>query len=285
MTSTRQYSTVATRRRITRGLYTAVSNSVWYSSILTIFIFSLSPSLFSRTFPENFPTKNHTLLDSKSPAKLVKFTLPRKLNPAVMDVSLLYDTVTVATTAQGLGFAKFLIRHHDLTSNNQISITDSHPDQSSPSNGVPQISAVILPVDAVAPPRVRPNSHKTATRTLLRKKRRTRRRSSSGDDLNDGGEEDGGFFGGDGPFFNGGWGGSGGGGGGWNFDRFGGHNWDESSSSSPSDPAFDFVYEVMCWIALSNCVHFAFKRVIRIVADGLGDAERAKVPMRLTSVC
>ncbi|PQQ21448.1 uncharacterized protein Pyn_04615 [Prunus yedoensis var. nudiflora] len=86
-------------------------------------------------------------------------------------------------------------------------------------------------------------------------------------------------------FFNGGWGGSGGGGGGWNFDRFGGHNWDESSSSSPSDPAFDFVYEVMCWIALSNCVHFAFKRVIRIVADGLGDEERAKVPMRLTSVC
>ncbi|TQE06564.1 hypothetical protein C1H46_007806 [Malus baccata] len=204
-----------------------------------------------------------------------------------MDISLLYDTVTVATTAQGLGFAKFLIRRPDLTSNNQISITDPHPDQPSPSNGVPQISAVIFSFDAVAPPRARPNSTRTATRTLLRKKRRTRRRPSSGDDSNDGGEEDGGFFGGDGPFFNGGWRGSGGGGGGggWNFDRFGGNSWDESSSSSPSDPAFDFVYEVMCWIALSNCVHFAFKRVIRILADGLGDAHREKVPMRLTSVC
>ncbi|CAN6551318.1 unnamed protein product [Malus baccata var. baccata] len=202
-----------------------------------------------------------------------------------MDISLLYDTVTVATTAQGLGFAKFLIRRHDLTSNNQISITDTHPDQPSPSNGVPQISAVIFSFDAVAPPRARPNSTRTATRTLLRKKRRTRRRPSSGDDSIDGGEEDGGFFGGDGPFFNGGWRGSGGGGGGgWNFDRFGGNSWDESSSSSPSDPAFDFVYEVMCWIALSNCVHFAFKRVIRILGDGLGDAHREKVPMRLTSV-
>ncbi|KAM0962663.1 hypothetical protein ACFX1X_022139 [Malus domestica] len=202
-----------------------------------------------------------------------------------MDISLLYDTVTVATTAQGLGFAKFLTRHHDLTSNNQISVTDNHTDQSSPSIGVPQISAGVFPFDAVAPPRARPNSTRTATRTLLRKKRRARRRSSGGDDSNDGGEEDGGFFGGDGPFFNGGWSGSGGGGGGWNFDRFGGNSWDESSSSSPSDPAFDFVYEVMCWIALSNCVHFAFKRVIQIVADGLGDTDREKVPMRLTSVC
>ncbi|KAK9933854.1 hypothetical protein M0R45_021028 [Rubus argutus] len=202
-----------------------------------------------------------------------------------MDISLVYDAVTVAnTTAQGLGFSNFPIRNHHLTSSNQISIGDSHPDESTPSNGSLQVSAFIFPVDAVAPPRVRSNSYKTATRTLLRKKRRTRRRSSSGDDSNDGGEEDGGVFGGDGPFFNGGWGGGGGGGGGWNFDRFGGHNWDDSSASR-SDPAFDFVYEVIGWIALSNCVHFAFKRFIRIVADGLGDAERDKVPMRLASVC
>ncbi|TQD80337.1 hypothetical protein C1H46_034093 [Malus baccata] len=53
---------------------------------------------------------------------------------------------------------------------------------------------------------------------------------------------------------------------GWNFDGFGGNSWDESSSSSSSDPAF------------------AFKRVIRILADGLGDANMEKVPMRLTSV-
>ncbi|XP_004296871.1 PREDICTED: uncharacterized protein LOC101293577 [Fragaria vesca subsp. vesca] len=201
-----------------------------------------------------------------------------------MDITLLYDAVSVAnTTAQGLGFSNLPLRNHHLTSTNQISVAaDSHPDDSPPSL---QISAFIFPVDTVAPPRVRSNSYRTATRTLIRKKRRTRRRSSSGDDPNDGGEEDGGFFGGDGPFFNGGWGGGGGGGGGgWNFDRFGGNSWDDSSSSR-SDPAIDFFYEVMGWIALSNCVHFAFKRMVRIVADGLGDEEREKVPMRLASVC
>ncbi|XP_050374005.1 uncharacterized protein LOC126791575 [Argentina anserina] len=192
-----------------------------------------------------------------------------------MDIALLYDAVSVANTAaQGLGFSNLPIRNH----HHPISVAadvDSPPSL--------QISAFISPVDAVAPPRVRSNSYKTATRTLLRKKRRTRRRSSGGDDSSDGGgEEDGGFFGGDGPFFNGGWGG---GGGGWNFDRFGGSSWDDSSSSSRSDPAIDFFYEVMGWIALSNCVHFAFKRVVRIMAEGLGDEEREKVPMRLASVC
>ncbi|RXH77679.1 hypothetical protein DVH24_039650 [Malus domestica] len=54
---------------------------------------------------------------------------------------------------------------------------------------------------------------------------------------------------------------------GWNFDGFGGNNWDESSSSSSSDSAF------------------AFNRVIQILADGLGDADMEKVPMKLTLVC
>ncbi|EXC23292.1 hypothetical protein L484_005241 [Morus notabilis] len=193
-----------------------------------------------------------------------------------MEVSLIADAVSVATS-QGLGFA---IRPNFLTSNSSF-------DQFSSSAGVLQISSVIFPVDALAPPPVKSDPYKTASRRLLRKKRRVRRRSAAGGgDSEDGNEgEDSGFFGGDGPFFGGGGGGFGGGGRGWNFDRFGGHNWDESSSSYPSDPAFDFVYEVISWIALSNCVHFAFKKVARIVAGGIGDAEREKVPMRLTSVC
>lgn len=118
-------------------------------------------------------------------------------------------------------------------------------------------------------------------RTLLRKKRRTKRRSySGGDDSEDSGEGDGFFDGGndDGPFG----GGGGYGGRGWNFDGFGGKNWgDDGESSSSNEFAFDFVYEVIYWIALSNCVHFAFKKVARIVAD----SDRDKVPMRLTPVC
>lgn len=105
-----------------------------------------------------------------------------------------------------------------------------------------------------------------------------------------GGEDDGGEFG---FFFDGGdddgaFGGGnswGGGGSGWNFGGFGGSNWDEPSSNSISDPAFDFVYEVLSWIVFSNCLHFAFKKVVRIVAGGLGDPAREKVPMRLTPVC
>ncbi|KAG7995957.1 hypothetical protein I3843_01G136200 [Carya illinoinensis] len=182
-----------------------------------------------------------------------------------MDISLIADTVNVAT-AQGLGFAKSILRRHCVAShNNSLSI-----------------SAVIFVVGALAPPTVRSIYSRTGARTFLRKKRRTRRGSFSGEDSED--AEDDGFFGdgGVGPFG----GGSGGGGRGWNFDGFGGLNWDGSPSPS-SHPAFDFVYEVICWIALSNCVHFAFKRIIRILADGIGDAEpeREKMPMRLTSVC
>lgn len=182
---------------------------------------------------------------------------------SIMDISLIADTVNVATS-QGLGFAKSLLRSHSLTSatNNQLSI-----------------SAVLFAVNALAPPAVRSNYTKTARRAVLRKRRRTRRRSLAGDD--DDSSEDGeyeGFFGGDG--------GGGGDGRGCNFGGFGGHDWnEESSSSSSSDPALNFVYEVICWIALSNCVHFAFKKLVRIVAGGIGDAEREKVPMRLTSIC
>lgn len=195
-----------------------------------------------------------------------------------MEVSLIADAVSVATS-QGLGF---LIRPNFM---------NSSAEQFSLSSAVLQVSSVIVPVDALAPPPVKADPYRTASRRLLRKKRRVRRRSATGGEDSEHGNEggDGGFFGSDGPFFGGGGGGGfgGGGGRGWNFDRFGGHNWDESSSSSPTDPAFDFVYEVISWIVLSNCVHFAFKKVVRIAAGGMGDDadDREKVPMRLTSVC
>ncbi|XP_058730958.1 uncharacterized protein LOC131602783 [Vicia villosa] len=147
----------------------------------------------------------------------------------------------------------------------QFSIADSSPEQ---------ISAMLHPCDAVAPPPVKPSTHRSSRKTLTRKRRRTRRKlsgdDSGGEGLFFGGGGDGVFGGGSGGF---GGGGGGGGGGDWNFNGFGeGDNWDEPSSSLP-DPAFDFVYQVLSWIMLSNCLHFAFKKIVRIVSDG-----REKVP-------
>ncbi|XP_039173788.1 keratin, type II cytoskeletal 68 kDa, component IB [Eucalyptus grandis] len=119
--------------------------------------------------------------------------------------------------------------------------------------------------------------------------RRSKRRSMSGDCPDEGGDVgDCRFYGGD--LFGGGFGpsggGGGGGGGGWNF---GGPNLEDNTSSRfgpGSGFALDFVYEVMCWIALSNCVHFAFKKMLRSLAvEGVGDAAREKVPIRLTTMC
>ena len=203
-----------------------------------------------------------------------------------MDLSSVCDTLTVATS-QSLGFAKFILdRHHYFAGNSCLSLSS---DSSADNLGILHVTAAIVPFDAVAPPPVKPNSYKILPRTLLRRKRRTKRKLFSGDESN-GGEDYGFFFGSDGgdgygPF--GGGGGSNWGGNGWNFGGFGGQNWDESSSSSPwTVNALDFVYEVICWIALSNCVHFAFKKVVRIVANGIEEAGiREKVPMRLVSVC
>ncbi|KAJ8438222.1 hypothetical protein Cgig2_011584 [Carnegiea gigantea] len=151
-----------------------------------------------------------------------------------MEVSFMADTFSIT-------------RHH-------ISITD-----------VLQTSSAIFPIDAVAPPTVRskPSCRAAARRVLLKSRRRTKRRSPP---IEDGG--DAGFFaadGGEGGFP------GGGSGGGWNFDGFGGGgsgNWDDdqSSPSNSDDPAFDFVYEVVCWIVFSNCLHFAFKKVVRLVS-------------------
>ncbi|KAE8730937.1 Ribosomal protein L19e family protein isoform 1 [Hibiscus syriacus] len=190
-----------------------------------------------------------------------------------MDLLLICDTLTVAT-CQGLGFAKLILdRHPYLAANSCLYLSSDSP---AGNLGIFHVTAGIVPIDAVAPPPVKPNSYKTLPRTLLRRKRRTKRKLFTGDDSNDG--EDYGFlFGSDGG--DGKSGGSGWGGGGWNFGGFGEQNWDESPSPW-TGTALDFVYEVISWIALSNCVHFAFKKMVRIVANGIDEADdRGKVPM------
>lgn len=242
-------------------VYTLYSTAC-LSHLFSIFFLSLSRKI--KIKKENFQALANFYLF------LVLQVILKFVEFSIMDISLIADTVNVATS-QGLGFAKSLLRSHSLTSatNNQLSI-----------------SAVLFAVNALAPPAVKSNYTKTARRAVLRKRRRTRRRSFAGgdDDSSEDGEYEG-FFGGDGGDFPFGGGGGGGDGKGWNFGGFGGHNWNEESSSSSSDPTLNFVYEVICWIALSNCVHFAFKKLVRIVAGGIGDAEREKVPMRLTSIC
>ncbi|GMH20061.1 hypothetical protein Nepgr_021902 [Nepenthes gracilis] len=140
----------------------------------------------------------------------------------------------------------------------------------------PQVSAVIFPVDAVASLPVRSTSYRIAHRTLLKRRCRTRRRSPSSGGSIDEGPFDGDRSGNDGSS-------SGGGVRRWNFGGFGGFDSDDSSSYL-ADPAFDFVYEVVCWIVFSNCVHFAFKKVVRIISEEFYDQESEKVPMRLASV-
>ena len=181
-----------------------------------------------------------------------------------MEFCLIADTISVCTAKQGIAFGKSLLNRWE-----HISFADSSVDQAPP---------VIFPVDAIAPS-IQSSSIKTIRR--IRKKRRTKRVSFGGDS-EDGGDFgrfvlEGGFGGNDGPFGFGGGGDGGGGGKGWSYG--GGGNWDESSSWS--DPAMEFVYEVICWIALSNCVHFAFKRIVRIVTDG----EREKLNLTLSPVC
>ncbi|KAF2313871.1 hypothetical protein GH714_018459 [Hevea brasiliensis] len=149
-----------------------------------------------------------------------------------MDVSVIADTVTVATQ-QGVGFTNPLLHRQNCISNSNLAFSARFL----------QISVVIL--DALAPPPVKSNPHKTARGTLLRKKQRTRRKWCSSGGYEDGGE-------------------------------FGGQNWDESSWSSSSEFAYGFVYEVIYWIALSTCTQFAFEKVVRIMTDGIGDAERRR---------
>ncbi|KAD4178513.1 hypothetical protein R6Q59_022110 [Mikania micrantha] len=164
-----------------------------------------------------------------------------------MEISLIWDNVTAINIKHhhGLGFANSSTRRHNLT--------PSSPDQQRRL----EIRVQRLPIDAVAPPPVKPN---TIPKTRIRKRSRVRRRQKDENFGAGQGGNGGGFFsgGGNGPF-----------GGGGN-DGNGGFNWDESSPF-PSDPAFDFVYEALSWFVLSNCLYFAFKRVVRIVVEGSAD--------------
>ncbi|CAN0855666.1 hypothetical protein LINGRAHAP2_LOCUS6288 [Linum grandiflorum] len=199
-----------------------------------------------------------------------------------VSLSIVTEAATALSNEQGLGFGignVVLPRLRFLSINNSI-VSDSSADQLAYCR---QSSAII--VDVVAPPPVKPDRFRTARRTLTRKRRRTRRRSSTDGDSGDFGGEYGVFGGDDGG--NGPFGFGGGGGGGWGFDRFGEQNWDESSSSwwSASGFAYGFIYEVIYWIALSNCVHFAFNKVAKIMASRIGDGgNSAKVRIRLASI-
>ncbi|KAJ9536960.1 hypothetical protein OSB04_029693 [Centaurea solstitialis] len=178
-----------------------------------------------------------------------------------MEISLISDSVTTIDhpnqSSHGLGFPKSFIRRLNFT----------HP--SSPDQQRLEISAGSTPMDAVAPPPVKKATPKTLTRKRSRVKKRLKIDGFGADEGGGGsflfGGIDGGFIGGGGGGFGGSGGGGGGGGG------FNGFNWDESSSSSPADPAFDFVYEALSWFVLSNCLIFAFKRMARIVGDGVAD--------------
>ncbi|XP_076920664.1 uncharacterized protein LOC143581867 [Bidens hawaiensis] len=169
-----------------------------------------------------------------------------------MDASLISDNVTTLNRKHnhnlGLGLANSTTRRHNFT----LSSPDQH-------RRTPEIRSQTLPIDAVAPPPVKPT---TIPKSHTTKRSRVKRRRK----LDGAGADDGGFFGGDGPFGGGGGGNNGNGDGG-GFNEF---NWGESAPS-PSDPAFDFVYELLTWFVLSNCLLFAFKRVVRIVVDGSGD--------------
>ncbi|KAI3728083.1 hypothetical protein L6452_16711 [Arctium lappa] len=183
-----------------------------------------------------------------------------------MEISLISDTLTTIATkyghGYGLGLSNFVTDRHCSSYDQQL-----------------QINAIMVPIDAIAPPLVKP---RTTPKKLARKRCRVKRSSKTDGDDAYIDEDGGGFFdAGDGPFGGGG-GGDGGGGSGDNFDRF---NWDESLPASPSDPAFDFVYEVLCWIVFSNCLHFAFKRIVRILADGVSVPQRRKVQLRFTPLC
>ncbi|KAL1548126.1 hypothetical protein AAHA92_16401 [Salvia divinorum] len=190
-----------------------------------------------------------------------------------MEIAIVSDAISsIAHSAQSLGFSNLLLnRPHNVRS-----LHDTSPDQASQSPPPFHISAA-------SPPPTR-----TLTRRRLRRSRRVKRKITA-DDGGDFSNEDVRFaFGGDGGNFNNGDGYFGGGGGdrggkGWNFGGYGGTNWEEYPNNPIPDPAFDVVYEVLCWIAMSNCLHFALKKVVKLVADGFGDRE--KLQMRLTPVC
>eukprot|EP01018_Ginkgo_biloba_P014614 Gb_25103 [translate_table: standard] len=51
---------------------------------------------------------------------------------------------------------------------------------------------------------------------------------------------------------------------GWNSEEWG---WGEAG-----DSVFNSVYEVACWISLSHCLHYAFKKVVHLIQNGMGNS-------------
>lgn len=120
--------------------------------------------------------------------------------------------------------------------------------------------------DATAPPSVRTGCYRVAPRTLAYKARLARRRSQTGGGDDDGPEWDEGGFGG-----SGGWDGGDNG-------RGGGDHWGESWKEEHSwwegagDSAFSLLYQMACWISLSQCLHFVLKKVTNLVQNGVDES-------------
>eukprot|EP00250_Pteridium_aquilinum_P006418 c16354_g1_i1 orf=422-1210(+) len=138
--------------------------------------------------------------------------------------------------------------------------------------GIGSIEATIsgqVPVhDAVAPPSVRVGTYRVAPRMLAYKARRTKRRShrGGGDGDEDGPEWDEGGFGG-----SGGWSGSDDGRGG---DDYWGTSWNGEGWwwEDASDAAFSFIYEVACWVSLTQCLQFVLKKLLDMMHSGVDES-------------
>lgn len=132
------------------------------------------------------------------------------------------------------------------------------------------ISGQIPVHDAAAPPSVKIGSYRVAPRMLAYKARHTKRRphGGSGDGDDDGTEWDEGGFGG-----SGGWSGSDDG---WGGNDYWGASWNEESwwREDASDAAFNFIYQVACWVSLTQCLQFALKKVLDVVHNGVEDSAR-----------
>ncbi|KAI9080044.1 hypothetical protein K1719_037977 [Acacia pycnantha] len=189
----------------------------------------------------------------------------------------------IGAAANGIGVGKLLLPSFHALS--RLSLIDSYSEASSsssfcsPSARVRQISSVCSnAVHAVAAPPLRLNICRVPRRSLLRRKPRTKRRLPGDDSAENLGDE-GLFDGGGGPFDDGGFGGSSGG---WNYNRFGeGRDDGDESSSSWRDAVFLMVYQVVSWIMLLECLHFAFKKIVRPAAKGIVGAAIDKLHRKL----
>lgn len=130
------------------------------------------------------------------------------------------------------------------------------------------ISGQIPVQDATSPPSVKIGTYRVAPRMLAYKARRTKRRTlgGGGDGDDDGPEWDEGGFGG-----SGGWSGSDNGRGG---NDYWGASWNEEGWwwEDASDAALNFIYQVACWVSLTQCLQFSLKKVLDMVRNGVDDA-------------